>query len=99
MKQWIGTTLLTLLALLFAALGISKGWPWWLWVILTIAALACAVLAFPVQANEKTTFAVGDFSGSSFVNVYSDAQEFIHGEAKRALFFNIIHRPSKKKSK
>jgi hypothetical protein len=63
-----------------------------LYVTIAIVSMIGAALLYPVRKRERSAFGIGDFSGSKFGNVYSDADDFIRGTAREALFVNIIHR-------
>ncbi len=89
-RQYIGTTIFALLGIALGSVAIVNH----VWLLVAVGVLAgvAAVLLYPVPAVERSAFGVGDFSGSRFVNVYSDADDFIRGKAHEALFINIIHR-------
>jgi hypothetical protein len=95
MRSYIGTTILNLLGIALSCLGITKH----LLPLLIVAALALlgAVLSYPVRKPGRTAFGIGDFSGSTFGNVYTDADDFIQGNAREALFINIIHKSHKQR--
>lgn len=97
MRQYLGSLVFVTLSVLLSVLGVATKWPWpkGAWILIAIALLLGAVLTFPVrsQTEEPSVFVDGDASGSIFGNVYSDAHTFVRGPAKRALFWNIIHRP------
>lgn len=97
MRQYLGTVILALAGAAVAVTGVAAHWPWkWpVWTYLTIFFLAGAVLSLPVKAKPRSrprTFISGDASGSAFGNVDSDADVFVSGDARHALFWNIIHR-------
>jgi hypothetical protein len=46
-------------------------------------------------SEESGSFIEGDASGSNFGNVYSDAPTFVRGNARRASFWNVIHRSNR----
>jgi hypothetical protein len=90
MRQYIGTIILALLGIALGALAIATSW--WAYVLIALLSVGGAVLLYPVRKSERSAFGIGDFSGSRFGNVYSDADDFIRGTAREALFINIIHR-------
>ena len=98
MREYVGSLIWVLLSVVISVIGVATHWPWaWeAWAAVVIMLLLGAILTFPVRshpAREPTAFVAGDASGSTFGNVYSDADVFVRGNARRALFWNIIHRP------
>lgn len=93
MRQYIGSIVSLLLAVGIAIIGAVTHWPWhwWVFVIIVALCLVAAILAYPAPDRPQTAFVVGDASGSKFRNVYSDADDFVRGDARRALFWNVVH--------
>jgi len=96
MRQYMGTIVLALLGIALGAVAVVTAW--WVWVAIAVASIAGAILLYPVRKPERSAFGIGDFSGSKFGNVYSDADDFIRGDAREALFINIIHKSRREAS-
>lgn len=96
MRQYIGTIVLALLGITLGALAVATSW--WVWIVIAVPSIVGAVLLYPVRKSERSAFGIGDFSGSKFGNVYSDADDFIRGTAREALFINIIHKSRRETS-
>lgn len=95
MRRYIGSVVAVLVGVVIAVIGAATHWPWpwWAWVIILGLCLVCVILAFPVRKEAPSTaFVGGDASGSTFRNVYSEADHFVRGNAHQALFWNVIHR-------
>jgi uncharacterized membrane protein len=95
MRNYLGTVILAFLGIALACVTVATHL--WQLAIVIVLSLLGAVLLYPVRKPERTAFGIGDFSGSSFNNVYTDADDFIRGDAREALFINIIHRSRNKK--
>jgi hypothetical protein len=95
MRQYIGSIVFAVLSVVVPVVGSASKWPWplWAWVAIGILLLLGAILSFPVRKplRPSSAFVSGDASGSSFRNVYSDADNFVSGDARQAIFWNIIH--------
>jgi hypothetical protein len=93
-RQYTGSIVFVLLSVAVPVVGAARKWPWpwWVWIGIAAAFLLGAVLSFPVRARPSSAFISGDATGSSFGNVYSDADTFVRGDARQAFFWNIIHR-------
>src|ERR1700728_1171863 len=96
MRQYVGTIVFVALSVLVSVIGAATkwSWHWWVWVSVAALFLLGAALSFPGPAEipPSSAFIDGDATGSSFGNVYSDADTFVRGDARRAIFWNIIHR-------
>lgn len=98
MRHWIGSSLLTV-----AGLGVTlyQAWqsaPPWL-IALTVLLTAIGVLLMWPLRRERgaaTAFIRGDASGSTAVDVSSDAQVFIEGDARETVLSRIIHSPRRR---
>src|ERR1022692_546184 len=104
MRQYLGSIILTLLSISAPVIGAVENWPWPWWIFggMAIGLLIGAYLTrprreVPRSAPVPTAFVGGDASGSTFRNIYTDADYVVHGNARRAIFRNIIHRRQQSK--
>lgn len=98
----MGSIVALVIAVVIAIIGAATRWPWhwWIWAIVCAICVVVAVFAYLTQPqsdsrkeNEpRSAFVVGDASGSSFNRVFSNADDFIRGNALRAIFRDVTHR-------
>lgn len=104
MRHWIGMCLLGVAGIAATLLQAWQSLPAW-GIALTILLTAGGVtLTWPVRREQDaprvsspppaadTAFIRGDASGSTMVDVSSDAQVFIEGDARETFLSRIIHR-------
>ena len=93
MRQYIGTVTFAMLAVAVPVLAaaLKWPWPWWAWLLIGVGLLLGSVLSYQARVRVSSSFIAGDATGSRFGNVYSDADTFVDGDARQALFWNVIH--------
>jgi hypothetical protein len=102
-RQYLGTVIFGLLGVAVPVIGAATRWPWPWGIMLGIgvAFVVAAGLSYPVRERPEdpapqTAFISGDATGSSFGNVYTDADFMVRGDARHAVFWNIIQRPRRR---
>jgi hypothetical protein len=93
MRAWFGTAILGAIGLGADITAIARGWPWPAVVALGVVGAVATVMTIPVAApHPETAFVRGDASASRFVDITTDADVFIDGDAREALFLRVLHR-------
>jgi hypothetical protein len=96
--HWAGTTIFAALGIFLAAVAGWGEWPVWSKIAVVAVCALAAILTMPVTSQRpaaphraQTAFVRGDADGSAFRNIISNADHFIEGNARDALFWHIVH--------
>lgn len=106
MRHWIGTSLFGVAGIAATLLQAWQSLPAWGIGLTVLFAAGGVILTWPVRREPAhdtprisspppaadTAFIRGDANGSTMVDVSSDAQVFIEGDARETFLSRIIHR-------